>query len=127
MASRRVVQRLFVAVTVATTSAVESGAASLARITPATLSCLIQCTSLSGTPDVKIEYAVSSDGTTFGSYADFDALISSTLAAWGATAQGVHVEELTVPMTPWIRFRVTGVGANPADTLVSIDLYGEEL
>lgn len=90
-------------------------------------SLMVKVTSVAGTPDVKIEYAVSTDGVTFGDFADEAPILASTSAAFGATPEGVHAISLEgVKRPPYLKIKVTGLGGNPADTICTADLEGRE-
>ena len=124
--TRYVPMRLFVATAVASTGTAESGVVDLTRATPRSL--LVDLAADSGTPDVKIEIAISTDGVTFGDYADFDSILASSAGAFGSTPSGPHIQPLDdFPVAPYVTFRLTGVGSNPATTTATIDLFVEEL
>ncbi len=77
--------------------------------------------SVASTPDCAFFYALSPDGVTWGSFSDNATLVTSTFS--GGNPQGVHQAGLpSNVLPPLIRFSVSGVGSNPPDTLVTLDL-----
>ena len=87
-------------------------------------SLLVRATSGTGNPDVKIEYAVSKDGTNFGSFNDYTDLVASSAAF--ATPQGITAVALPNMLAPFIELKATGIGGNPADTVLDVTLVGRE-
>lgn len=115
---------LFDAVTVASTGSVTSNEVPL-RSTVQVESLLILLTSAVGTPDVKIEYAISHNGVDFGSFDDYTDLVASSATEF-VTDEGITAISLPNLLVPYAKFKVTGINANPADTLVTIRLLIRE-
>lgn len=124
MPTRLVPVRIFPGSTVAGTASVTSGAVNCTNGTPRTLD--IQVTSETGTPDAKIEFATSQDGTTFSAYTDYDAIVASTFGVFGTEAETFHTLEVSLPAARFLSFKITGVGSNPADTIATLTLNVEE-
>ncbi len=81
----------------------------------------VLATSVSGVADIKIEYLLSYDGAVFTAASDFTDITSST-AAGCPTPEGVCVISLPPDLSfaPSTQFKITGVGTNPADTIVTL-------
>lgn len=79
-----------------------------------------KASSSAGTADVKIEYAISEDGTNFGSFDDNTDLVASSNAV--ATAEGIKAVPGVVLAAPWIKIKVTGGASNNADTVFTMVL-----
>jgi len=75
--------------------------------------------SAAGTGNVKIEYAVSEDGVTFGSFADETDILASSQTSY-TTSEGVHAIAFPNPLARFIKLMLTGISANPADTRVTV-------
>lgn len=120
--------RVFVEVPVDATDAVESDPVNM-QFYDGLVAFLIRAASAGGTADVKIEYRQGwdqADGTVaWGEYADTAELEDTTAGL--ATPEGWNAIPTPTLLAPWVQFRVTGVGANPADTIVSADLWAKEL
>lgn len=87
---------------------------------------LVLATSPSGgTPDIKIEYAISDDGETFGSFDDYDDLVEASATDF-ATPGGITAVSLPNFIATYVKFKVTGVNSNPTDTLVTVKLLIRE-
>lgn len=84
----------------------------------------IVATSATGDADVKVEYALSLDGTTYTTFATYTDLTSSTATDFASPAAPEGLNRVLMPVVParWIKFLVTGVGSNPADTLVTLGI-----
>lgn len=124
---RRVPFRVFSAVTVASTNSAESEVIDCTNGLPVSL--VIQLTSATADPDVKLQVATSADGTTFGSYDDFAEIIASSLGAFGTSVQLPHTitfAETSFPRAPFLQFKLTGINSNPSDTIATVTLYVEE-
>jgi len=118
------VTSLFASEPVATTgSVVKTVDASL--LNPELASLFLACSSASGTADVKIEVAFSADGSTFTPY---DVVVSSTLTGFPSNAEGLNRQSLDAfdPLAASLRFRVTGVASNPADSVCTVDLVARD-
>jgi hypothetical protein len=104
-----------------------SAAIDLRYMTPKYL--YLDASSATGTATLKVEVVVSHDGSAFGGYADYDDIIADT----SDVAEFPTVDALRAVPLPNIlhntvvKFRVTGLGGNPADTIInSMYLVGEE-
>ena len=86
----------------------------------------VQASSVTGTADVKIQYAVSPDGINFSDYGDNADIVSSTLAANPTAPEGFNDYPLPDPLLGHVKFKVTGVNANPVDTLVTMYIFFNE-
>src|SRR5688572_23993693 len=117
MHDRQVHATLFDAVLVASTGSVESGVVPL-RSAERGEALLVQATSVAGTADIKIEFAISRNGVDFGSYDDYTDLVASSATEF-QTDEGLTSVPLPNMLTTFVKFKVTGVGSNPADTLVT--------
>ena len=82
---------------------------------------LFVASSVASNPNVAFYYAMSMDGVTWGSFADNAALLATMSGL--ANPQGIQNVSLSNIMAPWIRFSVSGWGSNPADTLVTADVW----
>jgi len=83
-----------------------------------------QAVSVSGDADVKIEYALSLDNSTYTDFSDFTDLIASSLTTYASFPETLH--RILLPVMPgrWVKFKVTGVSSNPADTTVDLWFAG---
>lgn len=80
-----------------------------------------------GVADVKIEYAESSDGETFGAYDDQPPILASSATSWPTTTEGEHTVAMPNPLARYLKLKVTGVGANDAGTVLTfLDLLLRE-
>jgi hypothetical protein len=86
---------------------------------------LVQAASTTGDADISIEYAVSHDGETFGEYTDNDPIVTSSQSEF-ETPEGLTAIPMPNMLAPFVKFRLTGVGSNPADTVVTIRLLLRE-
>lgn len=111
---------LFDNVLVTSLLSVESGALSLYHISTLE-SFILRASSVSGTSDVKLEYITSPDGTNYESYSDTTDITSSTATDKPNNKEGFNpfFPPASAPMSEYIKLKVTGVNANPADTLVT--------
>lgn len=113
--------RVWTAMAVAQAATLVSSAIPLTRAQRAE-SIIAQITSvLSAVPSVKIEYAISLDGVTFGPYIE---LVAASVTDF-ASAEGLTAVSLPNFLAPWVRFRVTELGVT-SDTLVTFVLYLRE-
>lgn len=113
-------QVIFAAVAVASAGNAESPVLDLtvgATSTPYTIA--LRASSVSGTADVQLQVQESEDGTNFDDYADHPNVIDSTLLAKPTGPELWNEYPLTDAPNKFLRFKVTGIAANPADTLVS--------
>jgi hypothetical protein len=108
-------------VAVASTASQESGALPLQYVSQIE-SVMCKAASASGTADVKIEYITSPDGTNYEAYADTLDITASTLTDKAGNAEGFNPFPMPalIPSNLYIKFKVTGVNLNPADTLVTL-------
>lgn len=109
------------AVAVASTGSAESLVLDLRHV--ATLESIsVRASSASAAADVKIEYALSPDGTNFGSFDDTTDFTASTATDFANNTEGFNTifPPTTAPMNFFVKLKVTGVGANAADTLVTL-------
>ena len=123
-------QVLFNAVLVNALGSVESPVVELrvgAALSPAPFAVALQASSVGGTADVKLEYATSEDGVNFGSFDDTTDIIASTLLDRSNNAEGWNDYPFTGVFNKFLKCKVTGVAANPADTLVSAKLLFKEV
>lgn len=81
-----------------------------------------QATSVTGTPDIKIEYEMSYNDTS----ANFAEPVGASDIVTNLTAETIQIESIQPPPMPFIRFKITGNAGNPADTLVTIRLFSQE-
>ena len=89
-------------------------------------SLLLEVRSVSGTADVKAEYATSWDTTSFDNFDDNADITSSTLTEKANSPEAWNVYPVSAPLNRYIRIRITGVGTNPADTIASAYLIVRE-
>ena len=82
---------------------------------------LFMASSPTSRADLSLEYAVSPDNRTFGSFADNNAILTSTVSITGISAGWLTVS-LPSPLAPFVRFAVRGVGSNPVDTRITGDV-----
>lgn len=87
----------------------------------------IKATSATGTPRIRVQFATSPDGVSFDAYADNPDLIADTSAQFPNNLQGWNrVLVGGVVGNSFVKFKFTGVGANPADTVVAAKLAVNE-
>ena len=86
----------------------------------------LRAASIAGAADVKLEFQQSPDNTNWDGIADNPDITSSTSTDKPDNREGYN--EYTVPalLGRYVRFLVTGVGANPADTLVTLYAFWNE-
>lgn len=88
-------------------------------------SLLMQVTSvLSAVPSVKVEYAVSDNGTDFGSFNDYADLVAASVTDF-PTPKGLFAVSLPNFLAPWVKFKVTELNVT-SDTLVTMTLWLRE-
>lgn len=120
-------QRLFDAVLVASGGNVESPVIEL-RVGPMLPYAIsLSASSVLGAADVKLQVQASPDGTNFDAYADHADIVDSTLLAKPSGPELWNEYPLNDVASPFLKFKVTGVASNPADTLVSAKLLFREL
>lgn len=84
-------------------------------------SIVMQVTSvLSAVPSVKVEYAVSQDGTTFGAFSDYADLVAASVTDF-PTPEGIFAVSLPNFLAPYIKLKVTELNVT-SDTLVTLTL-----
>lgn len=76
----------------------------------------MKAASAGGTADVKVEVASSPDGVTFDNY--LTSLTASTNTQFAATPEDYHTYPMDLNGAPYCKIKITGVNANPADTLI---------
>jgi hypothetical protein len=85
---------------------------------------MFRVTSVSGTANVKIQFLVSNDGTTFNTATSQDALVASTLLTFAAPLNPEDYHVLTCPAAPWIKIVVTEISAGSlTDTRLDATLW----
>ncbi len=119
--------KLMQAVAVASTGSVETSAFPLQYVVSIE-GVIVKASSVSGTADVKVEYVTSPDGTNYEAYADTQDITSTTLLDKPNNTEGANPFTMPplIPSNGWIKFKVTGVAANPADTLVDLTMIVRE-
>jgi hypothetical protein len=80
----------------------------------------LKAVSASGDADVKVEYQTSQDDSNWDAAADNDDITSSQATQFANNKEGWNHIDMVTHLSRYIRFVVTGVGSNPADTLVSL-------
>lgn len=80
---------------------------------------ILQASSVTGTADVKVQLSTSHNGVAFDNYADNPDVVSSTLLAKPTAPEGFNTYAMPAPLSPYAKLKVTGVGTNPADTLIT--------
>lgn len=85
---------------------------------------MCQFTSAAGTAAVKVEYAVSTDGVTFGSFSDYTALVTDSSSAF-PTAEGLYAVTFPTLRAPWVQIKLTELNVN-SDTLVTVTVEMRE-
>ena len=81
-----------------------------------------KATSATATPDVKIVYEMSYDGTA-GNFVEVE---DSTDIVTNLTDETAHVESIQPPPMRYMRFKATGNAGNTSDTVVSMYLFEQE-
>lgn len=124
MAERLVPIQLFTNALVsglASGSRVSSGILNLSQDVVSMRSIVYMASSVLSTADLGFFYALSPDGTRFGSYADRAAIQASTFST--ANSTGWFAMEAPPLYAPYIRFVVSGTGSNPVDARVHATLW----
>ena len=117
-------RRLFNGVPINGTGSAESVAVDL-RHTDTLEAFQYQVVSAGGAPDVKVEWALSQDGVTFNQYTDQSPIVASSAAR--ATPEGMQFIALPAALARFIKFKVTGLATNPADSIFDGWLQCREL
>lgn len=122
---------LFDTITVNATAAVESAVVDLRvgpseHASPYALSLRVDSAGAPNTSDVKVQVQESWDGVNFDAYADHVDLVSSTLLSRPSGPGLYNSYPVTGFLAPYLRFKVTGVGSNPADTVLDARLLFKE-
>ncbi len=86
----------------------------------------LRVASVSGTADVKVQLATSPDEVNFDAYADNVDIVASTLLAKPNNPEGYNPYPLPNPLNRYFKFKITGIAANPADTLADAYLFFRE-
>ena len=118
--ARLVRMNIFNAVAVVSTGNAESSTFDLVY-TAQVEAVVLRAKSASGAPDVKLQHALSHDGTNFDAYADNTDWTASSATAKPNNAQGYnsYIPPSGTAAGRYIKFKVTGVGSNPAGTVVN--------
>ena len=82
---------------------------------------MFMASSPSSRADLSLEYSISPNNIDWGSFADNAALLTSTVSMTGVSA-GWLTTTMVNPISPYIRFRASGVASNPTDSRLSLDL-----
>ena len=85
-------------------------------------SVLVQFTSVAGAATVKLEYAISDDDVTYGSYDDETDIIADSNVDFATNKEGLHRVSMPAVGSRYFRLRVTELGGVLADTLVTLTL-----
>ena len=81
-------------------------------------SLLIQVTSVAGAADVRVEYAISQDDSTYGSSNDYDDIVESSNTDF-VTPEGITVVSMPAILAPFFQIEVDELTASLSDTLVT--------
>ncbi len=84
----------------------------------------VQVTSAGGAPDVKLEYALSLDDTTYTDYALYTDLLTSSATVFTDDPEGVNPIDLPPLPGNFVKFRVTGLAGNQTDTRANLWFAG---
>lgn len=84
---------------------------------------MLKVTAAGGTASVKVEVAISTDGSTFNSFTSQEAIDSATATTY-ASLNPEEYHSLLVPGAPWIKLRLTDVAS--LTTVVDADLWMRE-
>ena len=115
---------LFDNVLINATSSSESGATDLRHVTRIE-SLLIKAASATGDASVKVEYAISPDDVSYGSYDD-EADILDDNENFTANVEGWHAVTMPNIVAQYAKLKVTGLADNPTDTRVTAYLLVRE-
>lgn len=116
--------RVWTAQAVAQSGSITSSAIPV-RLVNRAESLLMQVTSvLSAVPSVKLEYAVSDNGTDFGSFNDYADLVAASVTDF-PTPEGLYAVSLPNFLAPFVKFKATELGVT-SDTLVTMTLWLRE-
>lgn len=80
---------------------------------------VLKASSVAGAADVRVQYATSPDGTNFDAYDDNEDLCPSTLLQFPNNPEGYNVLPAPAARNLYLKLKVTGIGSNNADTLVT--------
>lgn len=86
----------------------------------------LMASSVSGTADVKAEYETSWEASLWDNADDNADITASTLIDKANNPEGMNVFPVSAPLNKYIRIKITGVAANPADTVVTAYLIVRE-
>lgn len=89
-------------------------------------SLLLKASSVTGTADVKAEYRMSWDGSQWSSFDDTSDITASTLLDRANNTEGWNTFSVSAPLNRYLQIRITGVAANPADSLIAAYLLVRE-
>lgn len=116
--------RLWAQTALAVSGTLTSPAIDLRRIKSVT-ALMCQFTSVVGTPQVKVEYAVSDDGVAFGAFTDNAPLVANSSSAF-PTPEGLTGVAVSLPLGSFIKLKLTELTGALGDTLVTITLLVRE-
>jgi hypothetical protein len=87
-------------------------------------SLFVQVTSVDGAPDIKIQYALSLDDTTYTDYALYDPLVTSSATEFTDDPEGLNPVDSPPLFGNFVKFKVTGLAGNQTDTQVNLWFVG---
>jgi hypothetical protein len=95
----------------------------------------LRAASVSGAADVKLEFArghlpiestpaaeIGRDEARRAVFGAYEELFASSATEFSAAPENWQSYDMVAPLSRFVKFRVTGVGANPADTLFDLKL-----
>lgn len=106
MGTRLVPYRLWTSQALSSGGAIVSEAIDCRNSDPEYL--MLKATAAGGTASVKIEVAVSNDGTTFNSFTSQDPIIAATATEFASQGEEEY-HAIVVPGAPWIKLQVSDV------------------
>ncbi len=110
--------KIFDAVAVASTGSATSNSVDIRRASRVE-AVILKASSVAGTTDVKVEYATSHDDSSYDSFDDNVDITSSSATQFANNVEGFNTYPVPAPLNAYLKIKVTGVGANNADTLVT--------
>lgn len=134
MSDKIIKYAMFTSAQLANLSSITSGLMDV-RSAKAVLSMRIKATSATaqGAVDFKIDMATSdypNDTSLFktGPFPDLDNYNTNVLATWAGTPNPAdwQVIGMPSPLAPFVAFKFTGLGANPADTIITAKYIVQE-
>ena len=82
-------------------------------------------TSVAGTASVKVQYAVSEDGVTFGAFTDYANLVTDSSVDF-PTPEGLYAVQFPDLRAPWIKIKLTELTGALSDTKVTVTVEMKE-